>query len=321
MITTINEFKQYLNENTDPTYTYKWSGFEAIIRKSRIHGWQWNVRSVNNDYINFSSDLDANYADPQTAEYDMFNEIESRIGSKPDKQLNESIGDITLTEIENKKFNDNFIKTLNNIYTKENNTTADWSGIHAWKVSGTVQDGIFIVQDENASYWDVAFDLIHRYDDAQDEVQVDTIASLTIGTDANAKQFLDIAKSYEDGVNERSEFDAVAQIGKITKQITIELDLKHSMHSMERQGRSDKYIKNSDIKETVDKATEQIVDLLIDNTLNVGDPVWIYNSANDLNVVGSLLANKHNDNITFRVITCMFHKNFYNKNNTYKVTV
>ena len=93
------------------------------------------------------------------------------------------------------------------------------------------------------------------------------------------------------------------------------------MHSMERQGRSSQFIKNADIKSAVDKATPQIIDLLINNTLNAGDAVWIYDQSNDLNVVGSLLASKKSDIITFKVITCMITKTFYNKNNTYKVTV
>jgi len=120
---------------------------------------------------------------------------------------------------------------------------------------------------------------------------------------------------------ERNDFDAVSNIGKITKEITIELDLKHSYHSMERQGRSSEFIKNSDIKSAVEKATEQIVDLLINNTLNAGDPVWIYDTSNDLNVVGGLIAKKNSDIIIFKLITCMFSKEFYNKNKTYKVTV
>lgn len=120
---------------------------------------------------------------------------------------------------------------------------------------------------------------------------------------------------------ERSEFDAVATIGKITKQITIDIDLKHSMHSMERQGRSSKFIKNADIKSDVETATEQIIDLLIDNTLNIGDPVWIYNETTELNIIGSLLNNKRDDVITFKVITVMYSNNFYNKNKTYKITI
>jgi len=126
---------------------------------------------------------------------------------------------------------------------------------------------------------------------------------------------------YVTPLNENNDFAAVSKIGSISKEITIELDLRHSMHSMERQGRDGVFIKNADIKTAVDKATEQIVDLLINNTLNTGDPVWIYDSSNDLNVVGSLNAQRNSDKILFKLITCMFHKNFYNKNNTYKVTV
>jgi hypothetical protein len=122
-------------------------------------------------------------------------------------------------------------------------------------------------------------------------------------------------------INEMSDFDQLAKIGKITKEITIELDLKHSVHSMERRGRDSEFVKNSDIKNTVDKGTEQIIDLLITNKLNIGNVVWIYDTSNDLNVVGALNLNINSDVITFKLITCMFHKEFYNKHNTIKVTV
>lgn len=120
---------------------------------------------------------------------------------------------------------------------------------------------------------------------------------------------------------ERFKFDDISKIGTVKKPVTIELDLKHSKHSMERQGRSTEYIKNSDIKETVEKATEQLVDAMMSDTINTNDPVWIYNSNNDLNVVGSVLYNKNTDTITFKLITVMFHKEFRNKNNSYKITV
>lgn len=239
------------------------------------------------------------------------------------KSINESIGDISGPEIDNKEFNEWFINLLNQTFTKEPNTTADWAGIHAWNISGDTSDGYFIVQDETKNPYEVGFTLIYRYDDEEANTQSDIIDYIETSDKAEAMRFIDVAKSYihVEDVNERSDFDAVATIGKITKNITIELDLKHSMHSMERQGRSTEFIKNSDIKAAVDKATPEIVDLLINNTLNAGDPVWVYDSSNDLNVVGSLLANKKTDIITFKVITCMFHKNFYNKNNTYKVAV
>lgn len=239
------------------------------------------------------------------------------------KPINESMGDISLTEIENKRFNEWFINLLNQTFSKVE-SGADFSGLNVWNVSGDTENGYFIIQDENKNPYEVGFELFERNFEPDDlNPTSETIDYIETSNKAEAMRFIDVAKSYihVEDVNERSDFDAVATIGKITKNITIELDLKHSMHSMERQGRSTEFIKNSDIKAAVDKATPEIVDLLINNTLNAGDPVWVYDSSNDLNVVGSLLANKKTDIITFKIITCMFHKNFYNKNNTYKVTV
>lgn len=124
-----------------------------------------------------------------------------------------------------------------------------------------------------------------------------------------------------DILNERNELDTISKIGQIQKPVTIELDLKHTAHSLERQGRSSKYIKNSDIKETVESATEQIVDAMMSDVINTKDPIWIYNSQNQLNVVGSIVYNKNTDTITFKVITVMFTDNFYNKMNSYKITI
>lgn len=132
----------------------------------------------------------------------------------------------------------------------------------------------------------------------------------------NLKQFRNILERSEHQI-----FQDISKIGKVSKQITIDLDLKHTKHSLERQGRSTTYIKNSDIKLAVEKATEQMVDKLIDNTIDVGDAIWIYDTSNDLNVVGSLIANKHNDDITFRVITVMISDDFYNSKKSYKITV
>jgi len=238
------------------------------------------------------------------------------------KLILESIGDISLDEIRIEKFNIDFRKKLDEFFSKEDASRADWAGIRAWKVSGETWEGYFIVDTTSYKggndYNNIDYELIHRYDDDEANTQSDIITTLTHPSEMN--DFLKVANSYVK-VNERSDFDAVATIGKITKQITIELDLKHSMHSMERQGRSSEFIKNADIKAAVDKGTPQIIDLLINNTLNAGDAVWIYDTSNDLNVVGSLLASKKTDVITFKVITCMFTKTFYNKNKTYKVTV
>ena len=119
---------------------------------------------------------------------------------------------------------------------------------------------------------------------------------------------------------ENMNFQSIAKIGTVKKPITIEIDLEHSRHSMERQGRSSKYIKNSDIKETVDKATEEIVDAMMSDKLNNNDPVLLYNNELELNVVGSVITDR-NDNLTFKVITVMYHSDFKNKNNSYRIVV
>lgn len=247
----------------------------------------------------------------------------------------ESIGDISLDEIEDIKYAET-VEKLNNLFEAlpgNIRSSADWGGFDVWSVKGGYYEGYFII-DVSDEYYSKAFALMKREfnEETEENIDQDLFKSYVYPENKNLEQLsgsIDqlIEKSLEikngtTETNERmSDFDAVATIGKITKQITIELDLKHSMHSMERQGRSTEFIKNVDIKASVDKATPQIIDLLINNTLNAGDAVWIYDTSNDLNVVGSLLANKKTDIITFKVITCMFTKTFYNKNKTYKVTV
>ena len=88
MITTINEFKNQLNENN--AYDYYWSQFHARIWKSPISGWKWSIKSVNNDYYDFQSDIDANLQTAIDAEMDMIDFCEKNIGSKPEVQINEN---------------------------------------------------------------------------------------------------------------------------------------------------------------------------------------------------------------------------------------
>lgn len=117
------------------------------------------------------------------------------------------------------------------------------------------------------------------------------------------------------------EFRSISKIGTVKKPITIEIDLEHSKHSMERQGRSSKYIKNSDIKESVDKATEEIVDCMMSDKINTNDPIWIYNINLELNIVGSVISDRRSGDLTFKVITVMYATDFKNKKNSYKIEV
>lgn len=116
--------------------------------------------------------------------------------------------------------------------------------------------------------------------------------------------------------------DQFTKISTLEKNIEIELDLRHTAHSLERQGRSSDYIKNSEIKETVDLATEQLVNALLKDWVDIKEPVWIYNETNTLNVVGSLSYNgKENNKYTFKVITVMKHPEFKNGHKSYKIVV
>ena len=124
-------------------------------------------------------------------------------------------------------------------------------------------------------------------------------------------------------INERmSDFDQIAKISTLDVDVQIEVDLKHTVHSMERQGRSGDFVKNSDIKDTVNLATEQIVHALLKDRIDINEPLLIFNSNNDLNVVGSLSAvNTSTNKYVFKVITVMFNKEFYNSKKTYKITI
>lgn len=324
MITTINEFKIHLNENI--SYTYKWSDYTATIRLSSIAGWVYSIKSVSTDYVNIHSGIDDNFKTAKEAEEYMFDVIEDRIGSKPARQISESlikesIGDISLDEIATKNFNDSFIAKLNSLFTKEPTTNSDWAGITAWRVSGEIWDGHFIIDTTSYKggnyYNNIDYELVHRYDDEFDNTQSDVIASLENKEDCD--KFLELAKEFIGKTNENLlGFD---KIGHISKEVTIELDLKHTQHSLGRQGRGTDYITNEDIKNAVGTATEQMVDLIIANKLNVGDSVLITRKEDRLNVVGSLSLKKGTDIINFTVITCMRVEKFLNKNNTLQIFI
>jgi hypothetical protein len=114
----------------------------------------------------------------------------------------------------------------------------------------------------------------------------------------------------------------VNKIGTITKEVSIELELKHSVHSFDQKHRGLTHIKDSEIKEVVEAATEQIIDCLISNKLDIGDSVLITRKSDWLNVVGALSLKRGTDDvINFKVITVMRIEKFYNKHNTFQIFI
>ena len=85
------------------------------------------------------------------------------------KLILESIGDISLDEIKTEKFNIDFRKKLDELFTKEPTTTADWAGIRAWKVSGETWDGYFVVDTTSYKggndYNNIDYELINCSED------------------------------------------------------------------------------------------------------------------------------------------------------------
>jgi superfamily I DNA and RNA helicase len=131
---------------------------------------------------------------------------------------------------------------------------------------------------------------------------------------------------FNEMVNERNDLEKnLFKITNIKKTIEVELDVQHSVHSIERTRRHDdgeKFISNDDIKAVVTDATEQIISSIIENKLNVGDAVLITRKSDWLNIVGSLkLKEANNDTIIFKVITVMKEEKFRNIKKTYQIFI
>lgn len=125
---------------------------------------------------------------------------------------------------------------------------------------------------------------------------------------------------------ERSDIQQnIFNISTIKKEIEVEINIQHSVHSIERTRRHDStndIITNQDIKDVVTLGSEKIIESIIENKLNIGDAVLITRKSDWLNVVGSLnLKNNNSDIIVFKVITVMKEQNFINKKGTYQIFV
>jgi hypothetical protein len=118
--------------------------------------------------------------------------------NKNNQMIKESIGDISLEEIRNEKFNEIFPELLSSLYKKEPTTTADWAGIDAWKISGETWKGYFVIKDENNySDYRVSYSFIYRYDDEDNTTQSDVITYLESSEQQEVKDFLNILKKYK----------------------------------------------------------------------------------------------------------------------------
>lgn len=113
----------------------------------------------------------------------------------------------------------------------------------------------------------------------------------------------------------------ITKISKLDIDIELEIDLKHSIHSIERKGRhNDKYITNEQIKETFKLASEKLINAILKDWVNINEKITIYNPENDLNIVGALsYVNRTLNKYIFKVVTVMIKKDF--KTETYRIVI
>lgn len=118
---------------------------------------------------------------------------------------------------------------------------------------------------------------------------------------------------------------SIFNVGKITKDVKVELELQHTIHSIEHQRKHDSendHISNADIKSVVDEATQEIINCLIEDKINIGDSILITRKSDNLNVVGAIsLKNKYMDVLVFTVNIVMRTEKFDNKLNSYKIVL
>lgn len=232
-----------------------------------------------------------------------------------ENMIKESIGDISLEEIDIEKFNKELYNEINSLYDAVGIST----NINQWIVNGTLNNGYVIKKITDSNYELNKYVLVKNWSYDNNHINSDKIASFNEIKDKH--DFLEICFSYYNNHTNEDAMMGLDKIGHIAKEVTIELDLKHTQHSLGRQGRGSDYITNEDIKNAVSTATDQMVDLIIANKLNVGDSVLITRKEDRLNIVGALSLKKGTDIINFTVITCMRVEKFLNKNNTLQIFI
>lgn len=110
-------------------------------------------------------------------------------------------------------------------------------------------------------------------------------------------------------------------LAKVRGEIRISIDIESTRHSDERKLRHDgKVIEDETIVKSVKKAIPEITKQLFFDTINISDFIHIFNSSNDLNVIGKLNGDKLSE-LEFTVITVMFKSNFKAKAGTKTIEV
>ena len=120
-----------------------------------------------------------------------------------------------------------------------------------------------------------------------------------------------------------SEFaDNIFKIGSIDKNISVNIDVIHTKHSLDRTRRDEDQkdvVTDAEILDAVKMAAHDILEALEDEKIKVGGKVLITKTFNFLNIVCGI--SLKNNGLLLNVVTVMRKKDFLNKNNTYQIVI
>lgn len=110
---------------------------------------------------------------------------------------------------------------------------------------------------------------------------------------------------------------------EFTKEIELDFTINKSLHATERQSRhgtdKDSFISDDEILEEVKRASETIIEDILQNNIRLGWRFIVRNPNTDLNVVCSLHKGDSKDHFRVDIITVMRSEEFHNQKNTWTI--
>ena len=111
-------------------------------------------------------------------------------------------------------------------------------------------------------------------------------------------------------------------VAKFDKNITLTFTITKSPHSEERQGRDENdYISDDEILETVRKASETIINDLVNNKIDIDDRFIVRDANTNLNIVCVAHHGKSNEEIKIDIVTVIRTEKFWNTQKNWVVMI
>ena len=112
---------------------------------------------------------------------------------------------------------------------------------------------------------------------------------------------------------------------KFQKKFELEFTINKSFHAKERQSRhgddEEHYISDDEILEEVKKASETIIEDIINDCIDIGDRFIVRDANTNLNVVCQLHKGTAKDKLRIDIVTIIRTEKFWNTNNNWVVMI